>query len=95
MVPAMHMVTAACFRDSAPLNPWTNADLDKLYSIWMQVQRAAWKLSPGYPSVPLMFPGEHGGCPVTHPVVPMIQALATHIEQLVALPDELLYTTIR
>ena len=42
-----------------------------------------------------MFPGEHGGCPVTHPVVPMIQALATHIEQLVALPDELRDTTIR
>ena len=95
MVPAMHMVTTAWFRYSAPLVPWTDADLDKLYSVWLQVQRAAWKLSPGFPSAPLMFPEEHGGCPATHPVVPMIQALATHIEQLVALPDELRDTTIR
>ena len=95
MVPAMHMVTTAWFRYSAPLVPWTDADLDKLYSVWLQVQRAAWKLSPGFPSAPLSFPEDHGGCPVTHPIVPMIQALATHIEQLVALPDELRDTTIR
>ncbi len=32
---------------------------------------------------------------MTHPVVPMIHALATHIEQRDALPDELRDTTIR
>jgi len=30
-----------------------------------------------------------------HPVVPLVQALAKHIEQLVALPDELRATTLR
>jgi len=95
MVPAMHMVTTAWFRYSAPLVPWTDADLDKLHSVWLRVQRAAWRLPPGFPSAPLMFPREYGGCPGTHPVVPMIQALATHIEQLVALPDEIRDTTIR
>jgi hypothetical protein len=30
-----------------------------------------------------------------HPVVPLVQALAKHIEQLVALPDELRATTLK
>jgi hypothetical protein len=30
-----------------------------------------------------------------HPVVPLVQALAKHIEQLVALPDELRETTLK
>ncbi len=34
-------------------------------------------------------------CSEAHPVVPMIQALAKHMEQLVALPDELRLTTVR
>ena len=32
---------------------------------------------------------------MAHPVVSMVQALATHVEQLVALPDELRVTCIR
>ena len=95
MVPAMRMVATARFRYSAPLVPWTDAELDKLHAVWLQIQRAAWRLPPGYPSAPLVFPSARGGCPEAHPVVPMIQALAKHIEQLVALPDELREITIR
>jgi hypothetical protein len=40
-----------------------------------------------------MFPSNVGGCPVAHPVVLMVQALAKHIEQLVVLPDELVCET--
>ena len=42
-----------------------------------------------------MFPSAQGGCPVAHPVVHLVQALATHIEPLVALPDELREATVR
>ncbi len=47
------------------------------------------------PSAPFVFPSALGGCPEAHPVVPMVQALAKLIEQLVALPDALRETTIR
>jgi hypothetical protein len=95
MVPAMRMVADSRFRYSAPLVPWTDAELDRLHRVWLQVQRAAWWLPPGYPSAPLSFPSARGGCPEAHPVVPMVQALAKHIEQHVALPDEIRETTIR
>ena len=36
-----------------------------------------------------MFPSVRCGCLVAHPKVILTQALAKHIEQLVALPDEL------
>jgi ribonuclease HI len=95
MVPAMRMVATSRFRYSAPLVPWTDAELDRLHRVWLQVHRAAWRLPPGYPSAPFVFPSARGGCPEAHPVVPMVQALAKHIEQLVALPDALRETTIR
>jgi len=95
MVPAMEMVTSARFRYGAPLVPWTDAELNKLHKTWLQVNRAAWRLPPGYPSAPIVFPSEHGGCPVAHPLVPLVQALAKHIEQLVALPDEIREITCR
>jgi len=95
MVPAMHMVATSRFRYSAPLVPWRDAELDKLHAVWLQVERAAWRLPPGYASAPLLLPSRCGGCPVAHPKVIMVQALAKHIEQLVALPDELRETTVR
>ena len=94
MVPAMHMVASSRFRYSAPLVPWTDAQLNELHRIWLQVHRAAWRLPPGYPAAPLTVPSTHGGSPVMHPCVPMIQALAKHIEQLVALQDDLRQDTI-
>ena len=90
----MRMVATSRFRYSAPLVPWTEAELDKLDTKWLQIQRKAWKLPPGYPSAPLAFPSACGGCAEMHPLVPMIQALAKHVEQLVALPDELRETAI-
>ena len=95
MVPAMHMVATSRFRYSAPLVPWRDAELDKLHAVWLQVERAAWRLPPGYASAPLLLPSRCDGCPVAHPKVIMVQALAKHIEQLVALPDELRETTVR
>ena len=94
MVPAMQMVASARFRYSAALVPWTDAELDQIHKVWLQVHRSAWRLTPGYASAPLVLPETKGGCPVAHPRVLMIQALTTHIEQLCALPDELRQTTI-
>jgi len=94
MVPAMHMVATARFRYSAPLVPWTDAELNEVHRAWLRVDRASWRLPPGYPSAPLLLPEENGGCATAHPRVLLIQALATHIEQLVALPDQLRADTI-
>ncbi len=80
---SMRMVTTSRFLYSASLVPWTEAELDKLDTKWLQIQRKAWKLPPGYPSAPLSFPSACGGCAEMHPLVPMIQALAKHVEQLV------------
>jgi hypothetical protein len=41
-----------------------------------------------YPSAPLVLPAVHGGCAEMDTVVPLVQRLAKHIEQLVALPDD-------
>ena len=95
MVPAMLMVAASRFRYSAPLVPWKDEELDKLHKVWLQVNKASWRLPPGFPSAPFLFPSDQGGCPVAHPRVHLVQALSKHIEQLVALPDELRATTIR
>ena len=94
MVPAMHLVASSRFRYSAALVPWTDAELDRVYKIWLQVHRSAWRLPPGFASAPFQLPEERGGCPVVHPRVIMIQALTKHIEQLCALPDELRQSTI-
>ncbi len=40
MVLAMRMVATLRFRYSAPLVPWTEAELDKLHIKWLQIQRA-------------------------------------------------------
>ena len=94
IVPAMHAVATARFRYCAPLIPWTDAELDQVHRCWLQVHRASWRLPPGYPSSPLQLPSDHGGTPVAHPRVILIQALAKHVEQLVALPDEIRASTI-
>jgi hypothetical protein len=62
MVPAMQMVASG----------WTDAELDRLHKAWLQVHRAAWRLSPGFASAPFLLPEQKGGCPVAHPRVLMI-----------------------
>ena len=89
MVPAMQMVAQARLRYSAPLVPWTDAELEELYRIWLQVDRSAWRLQKSFPSAQRILPEEHAGCPVIHPRVIIVQALATHVAQLVAIPDEI------
>ena len=49
MVPTMRMVAASRFRYSAPLVPWTDAELQQLYRTWLQVDRAAWRPPPRLP----------------------------------------------
>jgi ribonuclease HI len=94
MVPAMQMVAAARFRYSAALVPWTDAELDQLHKVWLQVHRAAWRLPPGFASAPFVLPEAQAGLTVPHPRVVLIQALTTLIEQLCALPDELRQQTV-
>ena len=95
IVPAMRMVAAARFRYSAALVPWTDAELEELFKVWMQVERAAWKLQRSFPSAQFRLPPDTGGTPIDHPRVVLVQALATHVRQLVALPDGLRESTIR
>ena len=52
----------------------TDAQLNELHRVWLQVHRTAWRLPTGYPSAPLMLPSEHGWCPVAHPRVLLVQA---------------------
>ena len=94
MVPAMQMVRASRFRYSAPLVPWTDAEMEDLHSVWLRVHKAAWWLTPSYAAAPFRLPSENGGCPEVQPRVILVQALAKHIEQLVALPDDLREETI-
>lgn len=95
MTHAMQMVAVARFRYSAPLVPWTDAELDRLHTLWLRVHKAAWTLPKSFPASPFSLPQASGGCPLTHPKVFMIQALTTHVEKLVALPDQIRETAIR
>ena len=61
----------------------------------MQVEKAAWKLQHSFASAQFQLSTYHGGAPLEHPRVVLIQALATHIQQLTALPDMLREATIR
>ena len=92
---SMRSVVTVRFRYSVALNPWTDAELEELFKIWMQVERAAWNLQHRFLSAQFQLPTAHGGAPLEHPRVVLIQALATHIQQLTALPDELQEATIR
>jgi hypothetical protein len=47
MVPAMQMVALARFRYSAALVPWTDAELNRVHKVWLQVYRSVWRLTPG------------------------------------------------
>ena len=87
LVPAMRMIAVGKFAYSAGLVPWSDSELDDLHKCWLQVERAAWTLPRGYPSAPLTLP--EGAVCVPHPRIAYIQALSTHVEQLVALPDEI------
>ena len=94
MVPAMQMVSASRNRYSAQLVPWTDVEMEDLHSVWLSVHKAAWWLTPSYAAAPFQLPSENGGCPEVQPRVILVQARAKHVEQLVALPDDLREDTI-
>ena len=50
MVLSMRSVATARFRYSAELTPWTDAELEELFKIWMRVEKAAWRLQRSFPS---------------------------------------------
>ncbi len=83
MVLAMCMVAVSGFRYSAPLVPWTDAELDKLHVRWFQIHLAASQCLEAscYPSAPPAFPCSYGGVAEVHQEVQFVQALAKHIEQ--------------
>ena len=68
--------------------------MEDLHSVWLRVHKAAWWLTPSYAAAPFLLQIENGGCPQVQPLVILVQALAKHIEPLVALPDDLLEETI-
>ena len=79
------------FQYSAALTQWTDSELEELFKIWMQVERAASKLQRCFPSTQFQLPTDNGGAPLEHPRVVLIQALTTHIQQ----TDELREACIR
>ena len=90
MSAVMHSVATARFRYSAALVPWTDQKLNKLHTVWIRLQKGAWRLPSSYPGALFKFPEEQGGMPVTHPKVFLLQALTLHVEQLTLHQDDIL-----
>ena len=90
MSDVMHSVATARFRYSAALVPWTDKQLNKLHTIWIRLQKGAWRLPSSYPGALFKFPEEQGGMPVAHPKVFLLQALTLHVEQLTLHQDDIL-----
>ncbi|NDC79415.1 MAG: hypothetical protein EBZ67_16330, partial [Chitinophagia bacterium] len=88
-VAAVTMVQEARFRYSAPLARWTDAQLEHLLSIWVANVKAALTLSPGTASCIFTLPPDLGGDPIRAPRVILLQALGSHLHQLVALDDDI------
>ena len=49
MIISMRWAAAARFRYNAALTPWTDAELEERFKIWMQVEKTAWKLQHSFP----------------------------------------------
>ena len=56
---SMRAVATARFCYSAALTPWTDAELEELFKVWMQVEMAAWKLQHSFPSAQFQLPAVH------------------------------------
>ena len=75
--------------ESAPLVQWKDVEKENLQGFWLRVHKAAWWLTPSYAGAPFRLPSDNGGCPEVQMRVILVQALAKHIKQSVALPDDL------
>ena len=90
MTEVVHSVATARFRYSAALVPWTDRQLNKLHSLWVRLQKGAWRLPPSYPGAVFFFPEAQGGLAVPHPKAYLLQALTLHVEQLTLWDDDVL-----
>jgi hypothetical protein len=81
------MVASSRFRYSALLVLWPHVQLDRLHMIWISLAKAAWKGLPYFPAAPFRVPNSQASSRAPDPKLYLVQALATHVEQLVALRD--------
>ena len=88
-VKAVTMVQEARFRYSAPLTRWSDAQLAHLHTLWVANIKAAMGLSPGTAGCPFTLPVQLGGTPIRQPHVVLMQALSSHIHQVVQHNDSL------
>ena len=89
MTSVISSVAFSRFRYSAAFVPWSDSQLNKHHNLWIRLFKGAWRLAPGFPAAPFKFPRSHGGCPVPHPKVFLLQALTSHVEQLVTFDDDI------
>jgi hypothetical protein len=71
MVRVIEMITTSQFRYSAALVPWTGSELQRLYSCWTQLHKAAWKLPNhrSFPNAQFHLPRTWGGQTISQPLV--------------------------
>ena len=89
MTSVISSVAFSRFRYSAAFVPWSDSQLNKHHTLWLRLFKGAWRLAAGFPAAPFKFPNSQGGCPVPHPKVFLLQALASHVEQLVTFDDDI------
>ena len=89
-VPVIVMLQESWFRYSAAICPWTDPEMEDLYTLWIANIKAAWKISRSTASAIFKFPESFGGKTIRQPKAVCIQALMTHIQQLTNHEDHIL-----
>ena len=84
---AISMIQEAWFRYSAALVPWSMTELDLMDQLWRFNFKKAAKLSEGTATCILNFPSIHGGRTIKQAATVYLQALCTHIAQLLEHAD--------
>ena len=88
------MITSSQFRYSAALVPWSQSELQKLYTCWIRLHKAAWRLpnSKSFPNAQFYLPTTQGGRTITQPLVLQLQAIDIHIRSLSLWNDDIRMT---
>jgi hypothetical protein len=93
MVQAIEMITSSQFRYSAALVPWSQSELQKLYTCWIRLHKAAssWRLpnSKSFSNAQFYLPTTQGGRTITQPLVLQLQAIDIHIRSLSLWNDDI------
>jgi hypothetical protein len=89
IVPVACMLQESWFRYSAAICPWSETELANLYGKWIMGVKDAWHISRSTASAIFAFPEAQGGKTIRQPIVVMIQALMTHIQQLTQHDDDI------